>query len=108
MYRILITGPAQQDIQLAHDWWCENRSAADAGRWYRGIYHAIASLVDMPERFPHAPESELLEQGIRQLNFGLGRRPTHRIVFVMTEKEIVILRIRHASQDHLQFTDPSS
>jgi plasmid stabilization system protein ParE len=44
MRRVIITGPAKRDIQEAHDWWAEHRSAEQAGRWYVGIRAAILSL----------------------------------------------------------------
>lgn len=105
MFRIVLTGLAQQDIQSAHDWWAENHSPTDAHRWYLGIYQAITSLANMPERCPLTPESDLLKQGIRQLNFGIGQRCTHRIVFAITDTEVLILRVRHASQETLQVFD---
>ena len=101
MYRVIITGPAKRDIQTAHDWWAEHRSAGQAGRWYLGIHKKIASLKQMPERCSFAMERDLLDQGIRQLLFGLGRRPTHRVVFMIDNNDVVVLRVRHTSQDGL-------
>lgn len=93
------------DIQSAYDWWAENRSAAEAIRWYEGIYQTIKSLEELPERCLIAPQTSLLDQALRQLHYGIGARPTHRIVFAINENEVVILRIRHASQDRLQASD---
>jgi len=90
MIRVIITGPAKRDIQTAHDWWAENRSADQAARWYVGIHKAINSLRQMPTRCSLAAERDLLEKGIRQLLFGLGRRPTHRIVFVVDNEDVVV------------------
>ena len=105
MYRAVITDPAKRDVQAAHDWWAENRSAERAGQWYVEIYKAIASLNKMPERCDFAPERNLLDQGIRQLLFGIGKRPTHRIVFAVDRKDVVILRVRHISQVALMAED---
>jgi hypothetical protein len=52
-----------------------------------------------------AIESDLLADGIRQLNFGIGRRPTHRILFAIDGLSVVVLRVRHASQDALSGDD---
>jgi len=101
MYHVIISGPAERDIQAAHDWWAENRSTEQASRWYLGIRELIASLNQMPERCSMASERDLLEQGIRQLLYGLGRRPTHRIVFAIDGNDIVVLRVRHVAQDVL-------
>jgi plasmid stabilization system protein ParE len=48
-----------------------------------------------------APERDLLSQGIRQLLFGLGRRVTHRFVFAIDDDAVIVLRVRHTSQDAL-------
>ena len=83
MARVISTGPAKRDIQAAHDWWSENRSAEQAARWHLGIHEAIKSLRRGPERCPMATERDLLAQEIRQLLFGLHRGKTHRIVFAI-------------------------
>jgi plasmid stabilization system protein ParE len=101
MARVIITGPAKRDIKEAYDWWANNRSVEQARRWYFGIRAAIRSLRKNPNRCAMAIESDLLSQGIRQINFGLGRRPTHRIVFAIDGGIVVVLRVRHASQDAL-------
>ena len=105
MARVIITGPAKRDIQVAYDWWAENRSAEQAIRWYVGIHAAIHSLRKMPERCAMAAESDLLTQGIRQLLFGLRRRATHRIVFTIEDSTVVVLRVCHSSQDALSWDD---
>lgn len=105
MFHLLITGPAKHDIQSAYDWWASNRSREQAIRWYKGIYSAIESLSDMPDRCSLATESELFEHGIRQLLFGVGRRRTHRILFGIDHDVVVVFRVRHTSQDALLLDD---
>jgi plasmid stabilization system protein ParE len=105
MFRILITGPAKRDIQAAHDWWVANRSVEQARRWYQGIYVAIDSLRNTPERCSSATEANLLDQGVKQLLFGLGRRPTHRVVFGIDGDTVIVFRVRHTSQDVLTSDD---
>jgi len=105
MHRVIITGPAKRDIQGAYDWWAENRSAAQAERWYVGIHAAIQSLRNMPERCLMAAETDLLAQGLRQLLFGMGRRATHRIIFTIDGNTVVVLRVRHTSQDALSLDE---
>jgi plasmid stabilization system protein ParE len=102
MYKVRITEPAELDIKNAHNWWRDNRSAEQAARWYRGNRKSIKSLRSMPERHAQAAESDSLPQGVRQSLFGLGRHPTHRIVFTITTKEVIVLRVRHTSQEPLQ------
>lgn len=101
MIRIIITERAQDDIRSDYGLWREHRSAEQADRWYLGIHAAIESLRRTPERCPMTTESDLLVQGIRQQLFGLGRRATHRIVFVIDGDTVVVLRVRHSSQGAL-------
>jgi plasmid stabilization system protein ParE len=105
MYRIVITQRAEDEIQSAHDWWGEQYSKATATQWFIGIYEAIASLATMPERCPLASEQLVKPLVLRQLHFGLGSRPTHRVVFLVDDSEVVVLTVRHASQDALSSKD---
>jgi plasmid stabilization system protein ParE len=105
MARVILTAPAKSDIKTAYDWWKEHRSAEQADRWYVGIRSAIKSLRNMPERCSLAAETDLLIPGIRQLLFGLGRRATHRIVFTIDGSTVIVLRVRHTSQDALSWDD---
>jgi plasmid stabilization system protein ParE len=105
MLNLDITGPAKSDIQSVHDWWAQHKSLEEAHRWYLGIHAAIESLRKKSESCSFATERDLLEQGVRQLLFGLGRRPTHRIVFAIDDQTVVVLRVRHASQDSLTIED---
>ena len=105
MYRLRVTGPAKQDVRTKHAWRSENRSKEQADRWLNGIDGAIQSLRQKTHRCGRAPETELLEQGVRQLLYGIGHRPTHCIVFTITESEVVIFRIRGVGQDALSAKD---
>jgi plasmid stabilization system protein ParE len=105
MYTLRITEPAEHDVRSAYEWWRDNRAAEQAERWYRGIHKAIASLRNAPDRCAVALETHLLPQGIRQLNYGIGRRPTHRIVFTISEQVVTILRVRHTAQAELRQED---
>jgi plasmid stabilization system protein ParE len=105
MANVILTGPAKRDIQAAYNWWKENRSAEQADRWYKGILATTKSLRNRPQRCSLAAETDLLAQGIRQHHFGLGRRPTHRIIFAIDNNTVVVLRVRHTSQDALSAED---
>jgi plasmid stabilization system protein ParE len=101
MARVIVTGPASKDIEAAFQWWKANRSTEQAKRWYVHILSAIKSLADSPERCAFAREHDLIPQGLRQLLFGLGRCPTHRVVFAIDEDTVIVFRVRHVSQDSL-------
>lgn len=49
---------AEGDVQQAHDWWAEHRSAEQAARWYEGLMRAIHQLPAKPLECPLAIESK--------------------------------------------------
>lgn len=97
-FKVEVARSAEQDIQSAFDWWREHRSAEDAIRWLDQIYPAIASLESMPRRCEQAVEHRGAQSELRQLLFGIGDRPTHRILFTIEGDTVTVLRVRHASQ----------
>lgn len=101
MFEVLITDLAESEIFEAYRWWSENRSEEEAERWYESIYPAIHSLQNMPRRCALAADSLTLPGEVRQLLFGIGRRPTHRILFEIEGDQVTILRVRHVAQDAL-------
>jgi plasmid stabilization system protein ParE len=104
-YRVLLTENARRDLEAACAWWAENRSHEQAERWYTGFAAAIRSLRENPQRCARAQESEALSVELRQLNYGLGRRPTHRAVFTIRKDVVVVLRVRHLAQDQFASRD---
>jgi plasmid stabilization system protein ParE len=101
---VIISDRAANDIQHAYGCWAENRSAEQAARWYSGIIERIYGLADTSGRHPLAPEAAGLPFEAREMLFGLGRRPTHRVLFTAEPHAIYVLTIRHVSQGD---TDPS-
>ncbi len=105
MYRLSITDPAEQDLQDAYTWWRDHRSEEQAGRWYRGIRKALLGLKSSADRHHQAPECDLHPAGLRQMLFGIGRRPTHRVVFTIENDAVLVIRVQHVSQDALTRDD---
>jgi plasmid stabilization system protein ParE len=101
-YRVLITQRAQQEAQANHDWWAEHRSAEQAARWYDAFIRSAFSLDTNPERFAVAPEDGRFPYGLRQLNFGIGRKATHRMLFTIRQDAVVVLRVRHLAQQAIE------
>lgn len=98
-YEVLIALRAQQEAQANFDWWAEHRSAEQAARWYDEFLNATLRLEQNPERFPLTAETARFPYEIRQLNFGIGRKPTHRLVYTIRTREVVVLRLRHLAQE---------
>src|SRR2546423_464690 len=96
--RVVITAQAEREMQSAFDWWAKHRSKPQAGRWYTGLAKAIAALSENPERHGQSRERDRFAYEIRDLLFGLGRRPTHRAVFTIRGEEVVVLTVRQVGQ----------
>ncbi len=96
---IIIEPEAKASLHHAVDWWSENRSREQAFRWYEGIYDVIQTLSNDPQRHPLARENHKSDDELRELHFGLGTRPTHRIIFVIDPDAVRVLAIRHVAQD---------
>jgi plasmid stabilization system protein ParE len=105
MTQLVVTEPADRDIQEAFEWWRDHRSSEEAARWYDQIVRAIETLREAPERCPLARESELHPKGLRELHFGVSRRPTHRIVFTIDGDTVIVLRVRHSARRDLTLDD---
>ena len=100
-YELLITQRAQREAQANHDWWAEHRSPEQAARWYDEFLQATLSLEHEPARFALAAENDRFPYELRQLNFGIGSKPTHRLVYTIRPSDVVILRVRHLAQQEI-------
>jgi plasmid stabilization system protein ParE len=103
--RVVISEQAEREMQSAFNWWAEHRSKPQADRWYAGLAKAIADLSENPERHGQSGERDRFADEIRDLLFGLGRRPTHRVVFAIRREEVVVLTVRHVAQKGLTPAD---
>lgn len=94
-----------EQLGAAYRWWAQNRSPEQAGRWYRGIEQAINGLKSQPERHGLAAENGKVLIELRQLLFGLGRRPTHRVLFTIRPECVYVLAMLHVAQDAIGVDD---
>jgi plasmid stabilization system protein ParE len=73
---------------------------APAKRWFNGLFAALQSLEDLPERCPIAPEAATHGLNVRQLLY--GRSPmVYRILYAVEGDSVYILHIRHAARRSL-------
>jgi len=96
---VILQREAEEQIVASARWWAKHRSVEQAERWYAGILKAIDSLGETAARHPLARESEHFPCELRQMNFGLGNRSTHRILFTIRPDAVFVLTVRHAAQD---------
>jgi len=97
-FHIDVTREAARDLDQSFVWWAENRDREQANRWYTGIFKELQSLKENPGRFPISDETELCPTGLREMYYGLGRRPTHRVIFTIVGDAVRVLCVRHLSR----------
>ena len=107
-YEIVLTDEADRNVRSIVAWYAE-RSPAAADRWYDEFAKSIFSLTENPERYTFARENRRFPIELRQLNFGSGRRTTHRIIYAIRPAAVVIYAVRHvAQQDWRPDDEPTS
>ena len=96
-YDVHLTDRAENNWREAYEWYAErSREAAEA--WYDAMLATLNSLKHEPERCPLADENLRFPTELRQLNFGSGRKITHRVIFSIRPSKVVIYAIRHVAQ----------
>jgi plasmid stabilization system protein ParE len=95
-YRVIITPQADTDLRTVCRY-ISSQAPGAARDWIRRARQSAKSLAQRPERCPLAPESAWFEQPIRQLLFGKGNRGTYRLLFVVLDKSVYVLHVRHGS-----------
>ena len=103
-YQVVVLPRAMIQSAEAALWWAKNRSAEQAARWYDTVEATFDSLSENPERHPLAVENEFHRKTLRQVLFGVGRKPTHRALFHVDGETVYILAVRHVAQGPI---DPS-
>jgi plasmid stabilization system protein ParE len=95
-YRVIVTPEAERDLRNASGY-IRRDNARAASAWLKGARQRIKTLMQYPERCHLAPESASFNQPIRELFYGSGSRGTHRILFVVLNRTVFVLHIRHGS-----------
>ncbi|MEX0802239.1 MAG: type II toxin-antitoxin system RelE/ParE family toxin [Candidatus Binatia bacterium] len=106
-YKVRLTDEAKQNVRAIVAWYAE-RSQVAADRWYNGFVELLDSLAEDPHRHPLALENPRFPIELRQLNYGSGRRITHRIIFAIRQTIVVVYSVRHAAQDEWRPEHPAN
>jgi plasmid stabilization system protein ParE len=96
IYRVVITPEAETDLRSAYRY-IRSYAPQAARDWIRRARQSTRSLARRPERCSLAPESASFDQPIRELLFGTGNRGTYRILFVVLDRSVYVLHVRHGS-----------
>lgn len=103
-YPVLLTQRAETQLNEAAQWYAQQaQDVADA--WFHGFVQAIVSLETNPKLHSLAREDEAFPFELRQLLYGLGKRKTHRALFVVHADRVVVHAVRHLAQDDLTLDD---
>ncbi len=102
-FRVEITREAAREVERRYRT-IADQSRPAAKRWQANLLKTIDSLKSNPERFPLAPESDWYGRDLREVYFG-KRLHTYRVIFVIRDATVYILRVRHGSQDFLGTDD---
>ena len=98
------TARAIADLDEALAFYSE-QSIPLAQRWCDAVERAIESLESGVIGFATAREADLMELGLRQIKFGVGRRLTHRMVFAERDDRIVVYTVRHLARSQMSIDD---
>ena len=99
-FRVRILLRAELDAQLIVDW-IRERSAEGAGRWWEAYTEARARLQKGPLTCALAPEAEQSGRNVRHLQFKTRYGKYYRLLFIVVEDEVRILRVRGPGQPDL-------
>ena len=94
-YQVITLPRAEDDIREAARWMAQY-SLGKSTLWYFDIQQAIESLSESPARCPFAPERKTHGLDIRHLLF-----EKYRILFVIEDESVYVLRVRHGAQQTL-------
>ena len=95
---VLISDKADQELRKTCAWWSKHRSPDEAERWYDKSVDRLLSLAEDADQQAIAQETHAFSTKVYQVNFGLGRKPTHRALYIIRGSEVIVLRIRHLAQ----------
>lgn len=103
-YRVVLTDKAEADVESVLKWFGDQRATHAGGRWFAQFMARLGTLENYPERCSLAAESEDVGQEIRELLLG-RRHSRYRILFKISGKSVVILRVWHGSRDSITRED---
>lgn len=97
-YTVYVDPEAQQQIAETFRYIRDiEQKPMTAQRWLQGLYDAIDSLEENPERCATARENDRFEQTIRKLVY-----KSTRLVFVIEGQAIYVIAAPHAHADDLK------
>lgn len=100
-YRVILTPKARIELYRDAAWWAQNRSVEQARQWLDGFERAIDRLAKDPQAHPLATEDAAFPFELRQFAYGLRNKPTHRAVFEIRGRDVIVHGVRHLARQDL-------
>jgi plasmid stabilization system protein ParE len=102
-FRVEISLQGERDAESILEWLLSQHTGQAGIDWFLALDDAFASLAELPERCPIAPESPRFPFEVRQLLY--GRKPhLYRILFTVSGDTVNVLHIRHGRR---KLVDPT-
>lgn len=96
-YKVVVPPNVHEELDLIYLWIKKDAPIA-AENHIRNLYKAIYSLKEMPERCSVSPEDEKTKKANNIIIRHFVYKSSYRIIFTVTDDEVQILSVRHASQ----------
>ncbi len=100
-YPVNILPRAQQDLHECFDWIAAFSEDA-ALRWYQAFLHGLARVSHGPLNYALIPEASRLRAPVRVFVFSTNPRRKYQGVFIVTDDEVQVLRVRGPGQAPLR------
>lgn len=99
-YRVVLTDKAEADVETVLKWFHDHQATEAGGRWFAQLMSKLDTLETRPDRCSVAGESDDIGIEIREILLG-RRQYKYRLLFRITDKTVLILRIWHSSRDSI-------
>lgn len=96
-FKLVLLRRAQADVDAIYDW-IAKRSRSGAASWYDAFLDAADAIERDPDSCPAAPEAKRLHLDLRQRLFKTRRGRAYRMLFVIANNQVRVLRIRGHGQ----------
>jgi plasmid stabilization system protein ParE len=90
----MVTPEAKADLRDIYRY-LRARAPRAATQWSMSARASIKTLSHFPERCPLAPESAHFDVPIRQMLLGARNRGTYRVLYVIVDKSVRVIHVRH-------------
>ena len=100
-FRVEISEDAENEARAILEWLISQHAGDTGLRWFQGLEDAMASLSELPQRCPVAPEDSGFPFEVRHLLY--GRKPhVYRVLFTIQGDTVYVLHIRHGRRQPLK------